>query len=38
MPDPNVLYTAGKCEECGAVTDLRKHGCSHAIVLMGGKR
>jgi hypothetical protein len=31
MPDPNVLYTAGKCEECGAITNLRKYGCNYAV-------
>jgi hypothetical protein len=31
MPDANVLYTAGKCEECGAITNLRKYGCNYAV-------
>jgi hypothetical protein len=31
MDDPNVLYTAGKCEECGAITNLRKYGCNYAV-------
>jgi PHP family Zn ribbon phosphoesterase len=31
MPDPNVLYTHGKCEECGAVTNIRERGCNYAV-------
>jgi hypothetical protein len=31
MGEPNVLYAAGKCEECGAITNLRKHGCNYAV-------
>jgi hypothetical protein len=39
MPDPNVLYTAGKCEECGAITNLKERGCNYAVHLSrGGKR
>jgi hypothetical protein len=37
MPDPNVLYTHGKCEECGAITDIEKHGCNYAVHYMGGR-
>jgi hypothetical protein len=35
MSDPNVLYTHGKCEECGAVTNIEKNGCNYAIQYMG---
>ena len=28
MPDENVFYTAGKCEECGGTTDIAKDGCN----------
>lgn len=29
---PNVLYSYGRCEECGHTTDLRQAGCNFAIV------
>jgi predicted nucleic acid-binding Zn ribbon protein len=35
IDDPNVLYTHGKCEDCGAVTNLRKYGCNYAVHFMG---
>jgi hypothetical protein len=31
MPDPNVLYTHGRCEECGAVTNIEERGCNYAV-------
>jgi PHP family Zn ribbon phosphoesterase len=31
MEEPNVLHTAGKCEECGAITNLRKYGCNYMV-------
>lgn len=37
MPDPNVLYTHGTCEECGAVTDIQRDGCNYAIHFMGNQ-
>jgi len=30
---PNVLYTQGKCEECGTITDLREHGGNYALAI-----
>ena len=38
MPDPNVLYTSGKCEECGAVTDIKRRGCNYAVHYLGRGR
>jgi hypothetical protein len=35
MPDPNVLYTHGKCEECQHVTDIKKNGCNYAVHFYG---
>ena len=35
MPDPNVLYTSGRCEECGAVTDIARDGCNYAVHYYG---
>lgn len=29
MPDPNILYQTGKCEECGHVTNIMKDGCNY---------
>jgi len=28
MPDPNVFYTKGKCEECGEETNIEYDGCN----------
>jgi len=33
MDVPNVLYTSGKCEECGKITDVKKTGCNYMLVL-----
>lgn len=35
IDEPNILYTSGKCEECGAVTNLRYYGCNYAVYFMG---
>jgi hypothetical protein len=32
MPDPDVFYTRGRCDECGFVTDLREHGCGFMLI------
>lgn len=32
MPDRNVFYRQGKCEECGATTDIEKEGCNYMLV------
>jgi len=31
MGDPNVWYATGKCEECGTITDIEKHGCNYVV-------
>jgi predicted nucleic acid-binding Zn ribbon protein len=31
MDQPNTLFTHGKCEECGAVSDLKRDGCNYAV-------
>lgn len=32
MPDANIFYKRGKCEECGAITDIEKDGCNYMLV------
>jgi transcription elongation factor Elf1 len=32
MSEPNVLYTSGKCQECGFVTDIAVTGCGFMLV------
>ena len=32
IPDPNVFYTKGKCEECSQITDIEKHGCNYLLM------
>jgi hypothetical protein len=32
MPDPNVLYKAGRCDECGHITNLELRGCGFMLV------
>ena len=29
MPNANVLYKTGKCQECGKITDIVKNGCNY---------
>lgn len=29
---PDTLYRTGKCERCGAITDLTEHGCNYMVV------
>ena len=29
----NVFTDFGKCEECGTITDMRKHGCNYMLEL-----
>lgn len=31
MPDANVFYTSGRCEECGHVTDIKAQGCNYVV-------
>lgn len=31
MPDANVFYVLGICEECGYVTDIKKTGCNYMV-------
>ena len=31
MPDANILYKTGKCEECGHVTDIRRDGMNYML-------
>lgn len=31
----NVFYAAGKCEECGHVSDLIKDGCNYLLIATG---
>lgn len=37
MDDPNTLYESGTCEECGAVTDIKRDGCNYAVYFIGKK-
>lgn len=32
MDEPNILYTTGKCEDCGYVTDIKAHGCNYLLI------
>lgn len=32
MPDLNIFYKKGTCEECGAMTDIEKDGCNYMAV------
>lgn len=31
MPDANVFYKLGKCEECSKETDIEKDGCNYMV-------
>jgi len=31
MEEANKLFTSGKCEECGYVTNIRERGCSYLL-------
>jgi hypothetical protein len=33
MPDENVFYASGKCEECGHITDIEAKGCNYMAIL-----
>jgi hypothetical protein len=33
MAEPNVLFHEGKCEECGAITNLLVSGCNYLVHL-----
>lgn len=32
MDVPDTFWTSGSCEECGAVTDIKVHGCNYLAV------
>lgn len=32
MPDANIFYKRGKCEECGEVTNIEQDGCNYMLV------
>lgn len=32
MPDPNVLYTSGQCDECKLLTDISVTGCGFMLI------
>jgi hypothetical protein len=34
MADANVFHKKGKCEECGAVTDIERDGCNFMATLV----
>ena len=38
MDTPNVFYTGGRCEECGAETNIRADGCNYMVVLFRRRR
>ena len=31
MEVPNKMFTTGKCEECGHITDIRRDGCNYML-------
>lgn len=33
MEQPNVMYKTGKCEECGALTDIVAAGCNLLVII-----
>lgn len=33
MDQKNRLYTTGKCEECGHVTDIERAGCNYMLIM-----
>lgn len=39
MDTPNRMFTSGKCEECGKLTDIVKDGCNYmAVIGVSAKR
>ena len=32
MEPANTLYTSGKCDKCGHLTDIKKNGCNYLAV------
>lgn len=32
MDTPNRIFTSGRCEECGGVTDIAAKGCNYLII------
>jgi RNase P subunit RPR2 len=33
MPDRNIFYKTGRCEECGKITDIEQDGCNYMLVV-----
>ena len=33
MNEPNTFHTSGKCEDCGFITDISKHGCNYLLAM-----
>jgi Zn finger protein HypA/HybF involved in hydrogenase expression len=32
IEEPNVFFTEGHCDKCGAITDIKKRGCNYLII------
>ena len=37
IEEPNVFYATGRCDECGALTNLRETGCNYLVILGKGE-
>ena len=37
MPDKNAFYLSGRCEECGRLTNIKKHGMNFMATLALGE-
>jgi transcription elongation factor Elf1 len=37
MAEENQMFTTGKCEECGGITNIRSKGCNYLLVMNFGK-
>lgn len=33
IAEPNSFYTHGKCERCGAITDMLSNGCGYDLII-----
>lgn len=38
MEEPNNFYEAGKCEDCGHITNLIENGCNYLLVMKLGEK
>lgn len=38
MEEPNILYKAGHCDNCGHVTDIEKQGCNYLMHIEGADK